>query len=286
METAHAGNGRRGTKARAEVAAHLARLGGRMALDCRHAPLAGSPRASAPRVSWKPDDSMVTDVDIAIQQRIEKEIRALFPDDVVIGEEGDDVPRLDPGHRHVWVIDPIDGTNNYGRGLPGFSVSIGVMRDAVPVAGAVFDPLADMLFTASVGGGAWLNGERLSVGPSAVTPRSLFAIRSPFEHGVPPHVTGWLERYRLRRFGSTALHLCYVALDGLAFVHDDRASLWDIAGAAPVVTEAGAVLTRPDGAPLFPLPGVPTRIAFLAGNPEAHASIADEIVRATVGAGR
>jgi myo-inositol-1(or 4)-monophosphatase len=92
-------------------------------------------------------------------------------------------------------------------------------------------------------------------------------------NGVPPYIEAWLRRYRLRRFGSTALHLCYVALGGLAFVHDDRASLWDLAGAAPILLEAGGVLTRPDGSPLFPISAAGYHgeaIEFLAGNPSSH----------------
>ena len=154
---------------RAETAAYLARLGGRMALDHLRDPL----------VSWKPDDSMVTDVDLAIQQRLEKEIRQTYPADVVIGEEGGHAV-LDPSlaGRPVWIIDPIDGTNNFGRGLPGFSVSVGVMRGGWPVAGAVYDPLAEMLFTACRGRGAALNGEPIATRPAALTRRSL----SPSTH--------------------------------------------------------------------------------------------------------
>jgi myo-inositol-1(or 4)-monophosphatase len=111
------------------------------------------------------------------------------------------------------------------------------------------------------------------VSPAPRTARSLFCARTPYRGGVPRFAERWLTRYRLRRVGSTALHLCYVATGALAFVHDQRAALWDIAGAAPVVLEAGGVLTGERGAPLFPLDpdgyhGEP--IAFLAGDPMAH----------------
>jgi myo-inositol-1(or 4)-monophosphatase len=83
-----------------------------------------------------------------------------------------------------------------------------------------------------------------------------------------------MRRYGVRRFGSTALHLCYVALGGLDFVHDDRASLRDIAGAAPVLLESGGLVTSDSGAPLFPLTprqAASTPFALLAGHPRAHA---------------
>src|SRR5262249_45818335 len=85
-------------------------------------------------------------------------------------------------------------------------------------------------------------------------PRSLFTVRTPFRDGVPSWVEGWMRRYRMRRVGSTALHLCYVALGALAVVHDHGASLWDIAGAAPIVLEAGGRLTTAAGDELFPPP--------------------------------
>jgi myo-inositol-1(or 4)-monophosphatase len=224
------------------------------------------------RVAWKDDDSMVTDADLAVEDLLLREIAAAFPDDVVLGEERRRAGPSRPG-RHVWVIDPVDGTNNFGRGIPGFAVSIGVLRDGRPMAGVVHDPLARQLFSGAVGEGAWLNGRPLRLEPAALGPRSLFSIRAPYPDGVPPYVSRWLGRYRLRRPGSTALALCYVAAGALAFAHDHRASLWDIAGAAPVLLEAGGVLTDPAGADLFPaepdaIGGAP--IAFLAGDPIAH----------------
>jgi myo-inositol-1(or 4)-monophosphatase len=261
-----------GTAVRERLAADLAVRGGRMALEYFH-------RA---QVSWKSDGSMVTDADLAIQEHIAAEIARTFPDDAVVGEEGqpqDERTRA----LYSWVIDPVDGTNNFGRGLPGFSVSIGVLRNRQPFAGAVYDPVTRWLFTACAGRGAWLNERSLRTRPSPLSRGSLFSIRTPMEDGAPPFVDEWLRRYRLRRFGSTALHLCYVALGALDLVHDHRASLWDIAGAAPVLLEAGGVLTTVEGAPLFPataghLAGAP--IAFLAGNPASHAQALIDVVGA------
>jgi len=254
---------------RAAAASEIARLAGKIALDYFE-------RAE---VSWKADDSMVTEADVAIQSWLEDEIATAFPDDGILGEEGLTKKRLRPGAQFVWVIDPVDGTNNFGRGIPGFAISVGVVRDGMPFAGAVYDPVSSQLFTACVGHGAWLNGRCLRVEPVVLSSRSLFSIRSPFSGAVPGYVHEWLTRYRLRRFGSTALQLCYVAAGALAFVHDHRASLWDIAGAAPVLLEAGGVLTAEDGAALFPADpntyaGEP--IAFLAGDPTGHRlSLAD-----------
>ena len=248
---------------RAETAAALAQLAGKMALE----------RFETASIDWKSDGSMVTNADMEIQAWLDEQIGEAFAEDGVLGEEGLPGGPRQLGARHVWVIDPVDGTNNFGRGMPGFCVSIGILRDGMPFAGAVYDPVADQLFTAWAGGGAWLNQRRLEVKPTTLTRRSLFSVRSPYEDVVPDFACRWLTRYRLRRVGSTALQLCYVALGGLAFVHDHGASLWDIAGAAPVVLEAGGVMTAPDGGPIFPVRpdsygGEP--LAFLAGDPLAH----------------
>ncbi len=230
------------------------------------------------RVAWKDNDSMVTDADLAVEDFLVHEIGRVFPHDVVLGEERGLAEPVSPG-RYVWIVDPIDGTNNFGRGMPGFAVSIGVLRDGRPQAGVVHDPLARQLFAGCAGEGATLNGRPIRMNPAVLGPRSLFSIRAPYAGGVPPFVAGWLGRYRLRRPGSTALALCYIAAGALAFVHDHGASLWDIAGAAPVLLEAGGVLTDPTGADIFPVE--PHRLggaalAFLAGDPIAHhESLAD-----------
>jgi myo-inositol-1(or 4)-monophosphatase len=258
-----AGRGPRGNDLRAETAAGLAQFAGKMALE----------RFESAQIAWKDDDSMVTNADIEIQAWLDGQIGEAFPEDGLLGEEGLPGGPRQLDARHVWVLDPIDGTNNFGRGMPGFCVSIGILRDGMPFAGAVYDPIADQLFTAWTGGGAWLNQRRLQVRPTPLSARSLFSIRSPYDGSVPEFTCRWLTRYRLRRFGSTALQLCYVALGGLAFVYDHGASLWDIAGAAPVVLEAGGVMTAPDGGPIFPVRpdkygGEP--LAFLAGDPFAQ----------------
>ena len=201
---------------------------------------------------------------------LNKELSAAFPGDDVLGEEEPDTTMA--AARYCWVLDPIDGTNNFGRGMPGFSISIGLMDEGWPSAGAVYDPLADQLFVGLIGWGAWLNGRRLRLEATDVSRRSLCSIRAPFAGRVPPFVQEWLCRYRLRRTGSTALTLCYVASGALGFAYDHRASLWDIAGAVPIVREAGGIVTTPDGRDIFPIPFPrgERSISVLAGDPLAH----------------
>ena len=248
------------------VALELARAAGERAL-------AAFRTTVALEFKGKRQDNPVTALDRDTETFLRTELRSALPEHGLLGEEHADDIATDA--RYVWVIDPIDGTNNYGRGMPGFSVSVGVLCDGAIVGGAVYDPLTRQLFTAWLGQGAWLNDRPLRVRHASLDARSMFAIRSPYADGVPEAVVRWLGRYRLRRSGSTELQLCYVALGGIAFVYDHRTSLWDIAGAAAVVLEAGAHLTAPDGSPLFPvdaavLKGAP--LAILAGLPGAYDS--------------
>ena len=262
-----------GSALRAEVASRLALLGGRIALDRFH-------RA---RVEWDADGSIVTDADLDIQHTLAAEIAATFPDDGVVGEEAEAGVR--PAARYAWVLDPIDGTNNFARGIPGFSISVGVLRDGMPFAGAVYDPVARWLFNGCAGRGAWLNDRPLRTRAEPLSARSLVSLRMPWSGAPPPFAEDWLRRYRLRRFGSTALHLCYAAIGALDVVHDDRASLREVAGAAPVLLEAGGRLSTDDGAPLFPASRAAGRggtMRVLAGNPASHPQALADIERARV----
>jgi myo-inositol-1(or 4)-monophosphatase len=248
-----------GSGARQQLAADLAVQGGRVALEYFH----GARRDEDDR------DAAAAD----IRHRLAAKIAGTFPDDAVVGAE----PGQPGGRSHAiysWVVAPGEATRSFGLGLPGFAVSIGVLRSGTPFVGAVYDPVTRWLFTACAGRGAWLNERPLHALPSPLTRTSAVAIGSPYEAGLPPFTEEWVRRYRLRNFGSTALHLCYVAMGALDLVHDHRARLMDIAGAAAVVLEAGGVLTSVYGAPVFPasrehLAGAP--MAILAGNRESHA---------------
>jgi myo-inositol-1(or 4)-monophosphatase len=248
---------------RAAVAARLAVLGGQMALDSLDR------RAS----SGEGRDPNRASADLAIRSRLVDDITRSFPEDGVLGDDGRVTVPSDTDAAHWWVLGPIDSTTNLGHVLPGFAVSVGVLYGGMPLAGAVYDPLTDWLFTAASGRGAWLNGRALRVNPAPTGTSTFFSIRTPYQGEVPPFVENWLRRYRLRRFGSTALQLCYVAAGGLAFVHDQRASLSEIASAVPIVLEAGAVITAGDGSALFPIEARDYGgevMAVLAGNPVAH----------------
>ena len=248
--------------ARLQLALALAHQGGRQAT--------GAGRAKV-RVDWKGPGDRVTDIDLAIQAQLAERIRACFPDDGIVAEEG---LALDPGAREfVWVVDPIDGTNNFALGIPCFAVSIGILRHGLPHAGVVHDPSTGFTCSAMRGHGAVAGGRTLALPARPLTAASNVAIRVPLDPDLAPATIGWLRCYKLRGFGSVALHLAYAALGALDVVLDHKATLWDLAAGAVVLLEAGGTITDPRGQPLFPpdaaaYAGAP--MPFLAGNTAAH----------------
>jgi myo-inositol-1(or 4)-monophosphatase len=195
------------------------------------------------------------------------EIARTFPDDgIVEGEE-----RLTgglPRGRYTWIV---------ARGVPGSSVCVGVLRDRMPFAGAVYDEVTRWLFTACAGRGAWLNDRPLYAGRALRSPRALITADGPEDDRPWP-----CRAVRLNSGGgaSIALRLCYVAVGGVDAVHERGVSLMDLAGAAPIVMEAGGVLSSADGAPLFPAwPALALsgRVAIVAGNPAVHRAFTERL---------
>ena len=253
-----------GTAERERLASDLALRGGRLALEYFH-------RA---HVSSKPDGSLVADADLAIQERLAAEIARAFPDDAIIGEEAG----LSTGPRHAlyrWVLDPVDGTNNFARGCPASPVSIGVLRNGQPFAGAVYDPITRWLFAACAGRGAWLNDRPLRTSPAPLSAGSLIAVRTPFEDGSAA----------VRRGLAGASSPAPLRLDGPAAVlrRDGRArygltTIGPRSGISrappPCCSRPAACSTLADGAPMFPVAATRREsapVALLAGNPISHA---------------
>jgi myo-inositol-1(or 4)-monophosphatase len=215
----------------------------------------------------------VTATDIAVQSRLLEAVRAGFAGDGTLAEEGEVATGID--REFVWILDPLDGTNNYVLGLPCFTVSLGVFRLGMPYVGVVHDPNTGFTVWAVRDQGAWLGERRLILRGRPLTEASNISARIPLDPALAPVVIGWLERHKFRAFGSVALHLAYAALGAIDVVLDHRAALWDLAGGACVLQEAGGVVTDPRGGPLFPFDlaayrGAP--VPFLAGNPLAHAA--------------
>lgn len=185
----------------------------------------------------------VSQVDRAAEEAIVRELRHAWPDCAILGEEGGE--RGPPKARRVWVIDPLDGTSNFLRGIPHFAVSIALLEQGKVVDAVVFDPVRNELFTASRGSGALLNGRRLRVSPRPQLDGALIATGFPFRE--PEHLPAHLEMVRrvlekaedVRRTGSAALDLAWVACGRLDGYFEYGLAPWDMAAGSLLVREAG-----------------------------------------------
>jgi len=231
----------------------------------------------------------VTEADRACQRLIVSGLRARFPDDGIIGEEDDtgaaithDRPRA--GER-TWVIDPIDGTNNFIAGFGNYAVCIGLIERGQPVLGVVHDPSRDHVYAAARGEGAWLDETQIRALDTALSPRSLLMMTSNClvdDGRLPGFATRWLRdtTWKLRMLGSAALEAVQVAAGIAHGAVTINGKLWDCAAPAAIVIEAGGRFTGPRGETIFPydLTGYAgAKVPFVAAGPAAHAELVSEI---------
>ena len=183
----------------------------------------------------------VSEVDRLAEAEIIRELKRAFPRDALLAEESGASGKS----RNVWVIDPLDGTHNYLRGFPHFAVSIGLLENGEPTLGVVYDPLRDELFTADKGNGAYLNDRRIRVGKRDGLVGALLATGFPFRQRR--HLEAQLGMTRallaeaedIRRTGSAALDIAYVAAGRLDGFYEIGLKPWDMAAACVLVREAG-----------------------------------------------
>jgi len=236
------------------------------------------------KVSVKNDSELVTQADSQCQQIIVDRIKEAYPDHGFIAEEGSggklfkQSPRLTPTpvfrQENVgvagadepiwWVIDPIDGTNNFARKILIFSVSIAAFYKNEPVVGAIFEPATDSMFTAIKGDEAQLNGRRITASEDTMNKFSSIGLDSGFEqsptlqsYGDGAELPGWVQevmrRTRFRSLGSIALHIAYVAKGGFIGTIGSSQKLWDIAAGVVIAEAAGAIVTDWQGKKIFPV---------------------------------
>ncbi len=198
------------------------------------------------RVSKKGPTDLVTDADLASEAEIVRTIREVFPNHCILAEEGGESAG-DPDHR--WIVDPLDGTVNYAHGIPFFAVSIAyAVHDAVQV-GVVLNPLNGEMFSAVAGSGARLNGEPIAVSTEGEISECLLATGFPYdlEPGFEAMSARFLRCLRaargVRRLGSAALDVCYVACGRFAGSWEGEVQPWDIAAGNLLVREAGGTVT-------------------------------------------
>ena len=210
------------------------------------------------RVREKGRCDLVTDADLTSQRTIREFFARHYPDHGFLGEEEKPAAaRPGPDAPPTWIVDPLDGTTNYVHDCPFYCVSIGLQMAGELVVGVVLDPVRQELFAGARGLGAWLGDRRLQTSGVQRLDESLLAT------GFPPDLRGhertlewWarlsLQAQSLRRTGSTALNIAYVAagrFDGY-WAFDNH--VWDVAGAVVLVREAGGIVTNIDGSPYDP----------------------------------
>jgi len=232
-----------------ETAIVAARLAGQHAME----------RIDYVKAAVKNGSELVTEADSRCQQISVERIKESYPDHGFIGEEGDggklfkQPPRSED--KVWWIIDPIDGTNNFANGVPLFAVSVGAIYEGRPIVGVIFAPALESMYSAVAGGEPQLNGRRIEAGTADMGEYTSVSLDSHFPtyQGVPGWVCQIIEKTRYRNLGTTALHMAYVAKGSFVAAVASTPKLWDLAAGAIIGESAGAIMTDWQGKNIFPL---------------------------------
>ncbi|MGA2915868.1 MAG: inositol monophosphatase [Sedimentisphaerales bacterium] len=257
-----------------ETAVVAARLAGQRAME----------EINYVKAVQKGPSDLVTETDVRCQQIIIDTIKQNYSDHGFLAEEGKNnnlfkqPPRADSNI--WWIIDPIDGTNNFAHKILSFAVSIGVISDGRPVLGVIYDPSTDSMFTAAGDSPPQYNTRRIEASMGDLNIFETVGVESLYSDGVPNWLTFLLKTLRCRSLGTTALHLAYVAKGSFIAAIMDKPRLWDITAGAFLAQSAGAIVTDWEGKPLWPVDmqnytGRP--IATLAANKKVHKKLVDLI---------
>ena len=216
---------------------------------------------------------LVTDVDLEVERMFRALVAERFPDHDVLAEELDVASR---GARHRWVFDPLDGTTNFAHGVPIFCASLALEIDGRAVVAAVYDPNRRELFTAEAGVGSWMNGQRLRVSANATVIESMLVTGFPYnvhqkaDEFVKVFAQALKHARAIRRLGSAAIDICWVAAGRMDGFWEASLKAWDMRAAALILEEAGGRVTGMAGEEWDPYQG-----HILATNGRIH----DEVLK-------
>jgi myo-inositol-1(or 4)-monophosphatase len=225
-----------------ETAVEIAREAGALLAELFKGPI---------EITYKRRSDLVTQADRRSEALIVERLRKHFPEHDIVGEEGGG---RQTNAEYCWYVDPLDGTTNFAHGFPVFCVTLGLARRGEVVAGVVFDPLRDELFTSERGAGAFLNGDRIRVSETASLSDSLLATGFPpfarnHDVNIQLYFRFTMLSHGIRRAGSAALDLCSVACGRFEGFWELKLNPWDKAAGSLLVTEAGGRVSDLNGGP-------------------------------------
>ncbi len=205
-------------------------------------------------ITKKGDINLVTEADLASEQLIVERIKSYYPKHSILAEEGGDVITVGGDAAWKWIIDPLDGTTNYAHGYPCFCVTLALEHGGEVVIGVTYDPTRNEMFGAEKGNGATLNGKPIRVSTTERLSESLIVTGFPYDfkqrENFARHLTEFLLSSRgVRRDGSAAIDMAYVACGRFDGFWEEGLNPWDVAAGKLLIEEAGGVITYYDGSP-------------------------------------
>jgi myo-inositol-1(or 4)-monophosphatase len=256
---------------RAKCARRVARQAGKLAADFYRS-------RNTLSIERKGIQDVVSKADRASEDLILTELAGEFPDDGFLGEEGG----LRREAEYTWVVDPIDGTDNFLRGIPFWCVSIALVAARQPLIGVIYNPVADEMFSAVKGGGAFLNGEPIRVSDTTEIERARLCVGFSYRRPIAPHMRA-LEALlaahcEYSRLGSGALGVAYTAAGRFDGYWEYHINAWDVAAGIVIVTEAGGVTND-----FFDGDGLRKGNEILASTPSLAPKVREIISRAVAG---
>jgi len=225
-----------------EIAREAAATGGKIVADYYH---------NGVEIRSKESYNLVSDADIEAEHAIVEIIRSTFPDHAIMGEESYEA---DASAEQLWVIDPIDGTNNFAHAIPHFAISVGYYENGQPKCGVVYNPIRNDWFTATRGGGACHNDQPIQVAEATRLEEVLVGVGFYYDRGLMMEATLAALKdlfqhhiHGIRRFGTASLDLCQVASGQFGAYFEYELSPWDYAAGRLIVEEAGGRVTTCGG---------------------------------------